>query len=119
MKKFLTVFGIIALLVGVFSLTACGGGEQDSNLVGTWEWEFLDEWTYIFNADGTGSRGIPGVDFESFSWSTAGDRLNINRDSAPSGEISNERWTYTLSGNRLTLHSQQDSSMLYNYNRRP
>ena len=121
MKRLFMLIGVLALLVGGLALTACGGnsGEQDARLVGTWEWEFLDEWRYVFNGDGTGDRGMPGIETETFSWSTDGDTLTIRRDSVPSGEIRNERWTYTISGTRLTIHSQDDASILYNYNRRP
>jgi len=118
MRKLLITIGVLALLIGGLSLTACGGGEQDPAVVGTWEWDMMPEWRYVFNEDGTGDRGVPGIETETFTWSTNGDRLDIRRDQAPSGEIRNERWTYRISGTSLALDSQQDSTLSFTYNRR-
>jgi len=36
-------------------------------MVGTWTWDDNPEWSYVFNADGTGVRGLPGQMVE-FYW---------------------------------------------------
>ena len=117
MKKFFIAICVVALLAGALTLTACGGS-QDEALVGVWEWDMGPAFTYTFRADGTGSRGVPGIEYETFRWSTSGDRLNVNRDQSASGEIRNERWTYTISGNRLTIDSRQEAGLTFTYIRR-
>ncbi|MCL2521527.1 MAG: DUF5640 domain-containing protein [Erysipelotrichales bacterium] len=114
MKK---LFGIIILIFGIFLLTGCNAGEINQDFVGTWEWLHGPEWRYVFNADGTGNRGVPG-DTETFSWSTNNDRININRNQAASGEIRNERWSFIISGNSLTLNSLQEAGLSFSYIRR-
>jgi len=89
--------------------------DQAATLVGTWEWEYFYDWRYVFNADGTGDRGIPGVETETFTWSVSGSRLYINRDFAPVDEIQNEIWTFLIDNNRLALLSQQVHEMMFNY----
>ena len=116
MRKFVSFFMVVVLLVGVVALTGCGGGRGgDENLVGTWTWDMDSSFRYVFNADGTGTRGFTGA-IESFTWSTrSGDELRINRNNAPAGEIRNERWTYTISGDTLTIDSRQVSGMTFSY----
>ena len=112
MKKLFVFAGVLALLTGVLVLTACGGGGRDEALLGNWSWELTGD-TKTFNDDGTGTRTFFGEP-DPFTWSTNGDRLNINRDSAARGETRNERWTYTISGNTLTIESrQEDLTMVY------
>jgi len=117
MKKFIftACFTILFAGVALFALSACGS--RDDALVGTWEWDEASIFIYTFNADGSGSRGVPGVEYETFSWSTSGDRLNINRDTRDEF-IRNERWTYTISGNRLTIDNRQTDD-IFSYIRRP
>ena len=121
MKRFFVIFGVVALLVGVLSLTACGGGEQDPALVGTWDFAIAPGiWTYTFDADGRGSYTMFTLEGEisgTFRWSTDGDRLNINRDNAPSGEIRNERWSYHFHGDTLHITSQQVAGLDASFNR--
>jgi len=114
MKKIATLLVLALLMTGVLALTGCSGNEQDEALVGTWRWDAFASIYYTFNADGSGYRDF-GAGRDSFSWSTSGDRLNVNRDNAASGERRNERWTYTINGNTLTLDSQQESGRTYNY----
>jgi len=40
----------------------------DHPLVGTWAWNDDAEWTFVFNPDGTGQRGLPD-DMVEFTWS--------------------------------------------------
>ena len=115
MRKFVSFFMVAVLLVSVMALTGCGGSGGDENLAGTWTWDVDSSFQYIFNADGTGSRGFTGA-VETFTWSTrSGDELRLRRNNAPSGEITNERWTYTIDGNVLTIDSRQVSGMTFSY----
>ena len=121
MKRILTIASVFVLMIGALVLTGCGGGSgQDEALVGTWYLSGSNDshTTYVFNSDGTGSRSAYQFN-ETFRWTTNGDRLNVNRDNAPSGEIRNERWTYTVggAGNSLTLDSQQETGWRFNYAR--
>ena len=52
--------------------TAGGTIPQDADmtghpLVGTWAWDDSPAWTFVFNPDGTGTRGLPGQMTE-FTW---------------------------------------------------
>ena len=117
MKKFLPV--ILLLVFGAIVLAACSGElrdrpqdvEADNPLIGSWSFEGM-LW-YTFNADGTGTRpthlGVPGTD--TFTWWTLGDdHLRMNMTAGPlynSNEyLSNESWTFSISGSTLTLDSR-------------
>jgi len=117
MKATRVKYFLIALLVTVMSgaLTA-HADNPDSELVGTWGWDNMHEWVYVFNGDGTGTRGVAG-DMESFTWATAGaDELRLDRGAGiPSDEIRNERWRYTISRDVLTLDSLQEAGLSYSY----
>jgi len=114
-KKIVTLLVLLVLAVGALALTGCSSDEHDEALVGTWAYSNVPDFVLEFNADGTGRRNWAGGVFEGYSWSTSGDRLNINRDSAPSGERRNERWTYTVSGDTLTIQSQHETHRTYVY----
>jgi len=101
----------------VIMLEARTDGQFDAELLGTWQWEFLDDWVYIFNEDGTGRRGIFGEYIEAFTWSTDSDRLNITRDEAEFNELFNERWLYTIINNVLTMESRQEAELVMQYTR--
>jgi hypothetical protein len=120
MKKYLSLFLLAAVLAGVLTLTACGG-ELDGALVGEWEWEEITLINLIFEEGGRGRRNWDIDNFETYRWTTNGDRLTINRDSHPRDELRNERWTYTLSNNNntLTIQSQQrnETHRVYRYYR--
>jgi len=107
MKRVLSFLLVSILLVGVLALTGCGGGSQDENLVGTWDFEFSSELHYVFNDDGTGHINVFG-EIAEFNWTTSGEQLRINRTgTVPAGEIRNERWNYTIDGRTLTMESRQ------------
>lgn len=78
--------------------------ERAEALIGTWEWDANDDYTYAFNADGTGTRGLS-ADPESFEWSTDGDHLMIGFES----------WTFTIEGDVLTIDSRQVDGMTFSY----
>jgi hypothetical protein len=92
-----------------------GTTSATEDFVGTWAWDMDNSFEYIFNADGTGSRGF-GNDTETFTWVTAdNNELRINRDNAPAGEIANERWTYSFAGDVLTIDSLQATGLRFSY----
>ena len=115
MRKLVSFLVAAVLLVSVVLLTGCSGSGGDENLVGTWNWDSDRNFQYIFNSDGTGSRGFAGA-VETFTWSArSGDELRIRRNNAPSGEITNERWIYTIAGDTLTIDSRQMPGMIFSY----
>ena len=120
MRKALYFLLIVLLVGGMMSLTGCigGNGEQDEALVGQWVWDGDSTYVYDFNSDGTGQRGGGHFGVETFTWSTSGDELRINRDQAARDEIRNERWNYTISGDVLTIESRQEAGMIFSYTRR-
>ena len=52
---------------------------SDHPLVGTWTWDDDTQWTFVFNPDGTGTRGLPGQMAE-FTWSADDFSLFIQMD---------------------------------------
>jgi hypothetical protein len=90
-------------------------GQQDNTLFGTWVWNEDTDYTFIFNADGTGTRGYVG-DYETFFWSSTGNRLDINSPFLVWG-VECERRTFTVSGNNLNLNSQQAVGLVFDYTR--
>jgi len=107
---------LVAILVAVMSVALAVPASADSELAGTWAWDNMHEWVYIFSGDGTGERGFEG-DMESFTWEIAGtNELRIDRGAgAPAGEIRNERWTFTIAGDVLTIESLQEAGMSFSY----
>ena len=78
-------------------------------LVGSWEWDFDASYTYVFYADGQGSRGLPD-EKEYFSWRVRGyDNLIID-DGA-----SIESWTFSIDADILTIHSAHIPGMIFHY----
>jgi len=112
MKKLLTVVALLIFALGALALTACSSA-QDEELVGTWRFEGDGSVTYVFDADGTGSRNTTGRR-ETFTWSTSGDRLNVNRDTRDS-YLRNERWNYTITDYALTIDSRQERNWVYTF----
>ncbi|MCL2587899.1 MAG: hypothetical protein FWD84_00640 [Oscillospiraceae bacterium] len=84
-------------------------------LVGTWAWDHGTAFTYVFAADGTGSRGATGM-LETFEWATTADGgLTLTLDNPPAGFIPVEEWSYVIDGRLLTLTSRQVAGMEYIY----
>ncbi|MCL2839037.1 MAG: hypothetical protein FWE04_08285 [Oscillospiraceae bacterium] len=83
---------------------------SDHPLVGTWAWDGNGSWQYIFDGDGTGTRGIF-PDIETFRWSIpeAGHiTMNIRGGMR-------EQWSYTIDGAVFTLDSRQVAGVTYSY----
>jgi len=117
MRAIRTKYLLMAILVAVMSLAlTASASSTDSELAGTWAWDHMHEWVYVFNADGTGTRGVEG-EMESFTWTIAGtNELRLDRGAGiPAGEIRNERWTYSISGDVLTIDSLQEAGMSFSY----
>ena len=91
-----------------------GMGEMEvlTELVGTWAWDEDSSYTYVFNADGTGTRGFASLN-EDFQWGTMeGDHLIIDM-----GLIGLESWTFTIQEGVLTIESRQVPGMVFSYTR--
>jgi len=73
-------------------------------LFDSWSWDMDGDYTYVFHADGTGTRGFSG-DIESFEWRTAGDHLMIGMES----------WTFAIEGDILTIDSRQEAGTTFSY----
>jgi len=87
--------------------------QPDPALVGTWAWDGEMEWTYVLNANGTGTRGMPD-DYEEILWRTAYGILWIDRG-IDDNFIRFEHWDYTIVDGLLTLTSRQISGLSYSY----
>lgn len=111
MKK---LFLLLSVLLLSAAFTACGSEEQDPYLVGIWLWDTDSFYHYNFHEDGTGERVFPEFT-ETFTWSTNGDRLTINRDTPGYNEIENERWTYLIENGTLTIDSQHEEGIQWIY----
>ncbi|MCL2401214.1 MAG: hypothetical protein FWC90_01080 [Oscillospiraceae bacterium] len=108
MKK----IAIICLFVLLFAaLIACGGsGDIDEALVGEWLFEGTADWTYIFNADGSGERGA--VEIQTFTWSVRNnDRIEFNFGAG----FQNQTWDYTITGDTLHMANRGGERESFNY----
>ena len=75
---------------------------SDHPLVGTWSWDENPEWTFVFNPDGTGARGLPGQMVE-FTWFADDFDLLITMD----GSAVTEFWQqFGFDGDALILGMQ-------------
>lgn len=133
MRKF--VLPVLMLVLGLFVFAACGSDSpqdvaDDNPLIGTWTWPLMPEWRYVFNADGTGNRGVPGILLEQFDWWTVGnDHLRLNLTGGYEAALEEvlaagydyleleESWTFTISGNNLTIESRQIPGAVLTYTR--
>ncbi|MDR0483521.1 MAG: hypothetical protein LBH13_10295 [Cellulomonadaceae bacterium] len=89
-------------------------GDTYDGLLGTWEWPLGPDFTYVFEADGTGLRGTS-FEAETFTWDASGSNLSINLDNPPAGNIALERWEFTIDGDTLTITSRQVDGMEFSY----
>ena len=111
------LLGTLALVL-TLTLTSCGaGGTQSPELFGTWAWNENELYHTTFNADGTGTRGLPD-EIESFRWSNPEPgRLTITRDRLIDAYIRVEQWNYTITGNTFTIDSRQEAGTRFVYTR--
>ena len=85
------------------------GGPISEVLLGTWAWDGDPNWTYVFAADGTATRGVPGQ-IETFTWWVEGDD-HVLMDVG----VMIESWTFIIEGDILTLDSRQVPGMTWSY----
>jgi len=120
-KLLTTIFACILILA------ACGNDaapvpddEYLHELVGTWAWDIGNAFLYVFNADGAGRRGTE-TSVETFEWRTEGDLLMIDLVDSPYVDetLLNQRWTFVISNNSLTITSRQVADMEFTYIRVP
>ncbi|MCL2575589.1 MAG: hypothetical protein FWE33_04065 [Defluviitaleaceae bacterium] len=120
MKKF--VLPVVLLVLGLLVFAACNSSQdvdQNNPLIGAWSWdEVALDYTYTFNADGTGSRGGVMFGFENFTWWTTNNdsRLELRITNPDEGNLANQSWNVILNGNSLTLESRQTDEV-YHYTR--
>ena len=81
----------------------------DHPLVGTWQWDDNTEWTFVFNADGTGQRGLPDSMVD-FVWYADDFTLFIEME----GSYITEFWQqFSIDDDAITLGLQWWISMSY------
>jgi len=75
----------------------------------TWTWDVMPMYTYTFNADGTGTRGMPGL-IAHFEWSIPEAGVFMI-----STALAVESWDYTIENNVFTITSRQIPGLTYSY----
>lgn len=103
--KRLTVIMTVVAMIAVF----VGCGKKDS-IVGTWE---CDNYTFVFEKDGTGTETLGGINVEISSYSITKDKLSITVSFLGTEET--DEYTYTLKKNTLTL---DDGSSTWEFTRK-
>ena len=90
---------LLVLPMFLILLSGCGGNRlyADSRFVGTWHWDDNVQWTYVFNADGTGQGGD--ADVRTFSWGTRNERLILDFGRA----FTDHEIRFSFDGDFLTL----------------
>jgi len=119
MKRF--VLPILMLILSLVLFAACGGTDDDSDIVGHWTWDDGNDRSITFNADGTGVRNWwIGGQVDHFNWTISGTDLEMTMTSGvifDEPEFRNdELWTATITGNHMLLASQQGTDT-FNYTR--
>jgi len=76
----------------------------------TWAWDTVADYVYIFNADGTGTRGFPGA-MQDFNWAIPA-YGHILMDVVG---FMVESWSYEIVGNVFTITSNQVPGMGWTY----
>jgi hypothetical protein len=94
----------------MLTIFGTGGGNIDEERVGEWLFEGTADWTYIFNADGTGERGA--VEIQTFTWSVRNnDRIELNFGAG----FQNQSWNYTITGETLHMTNRGGDRESFNY----
>lgn len=105
MSRAVRRIGIIAVFVFVIG-TFAGCGKKES-VVGTWEG---DDYAYTFNADGTGTQQIGGINVNISSYQAKDGKLSITVTYL--GTDDTTEFTYTLKEDVLTLINGDDTIIL-------
>ena len=90
--------------------------DSDSGLVGSWDWLGLGVY-YTFDADGTGARGITGLDRTYFDWTAEDGILRMTLTEGVGIIGFTEEWNYTIEGDELTIDSRQLPGLSWSYTR--
>ena len=84
---------------------------QRADFIGSWAWDEDAGWEYVFEADGTGTRGFP-PQVESFEWATTADgRLRLRYGGTYS------EWTYLITDSTLTMTHTRFANTEFHYAR--
>lgn len=113
MKKSLCLIMAVLLLVTVFA-----GCSASNKIVGSWRYteqtilNISTERTYTFNEDGTGSAPVlAGAVNVDMTYEIDGDTITINRGELVDAVAGAEVYTFSISGDTLTL-TASDGSVL-------
>ena len=85
---------------------------QNTSLIGTWAWDWDNEWEYFFGENATGKRGRYGYETQ-IIWTTLNDILFvIDLDT-----LAVENWRFMITGGMLHLFDVIDADIRYSYER--
>ena len=82
--------------------------DESSELIGSWEYEEMEGFTYTFNADGTGKYDVMG-DVIDFTYTDNGDSFTMTYDDVDT-PLTME---YVIEGNTLTVKDSLGSDVKY------
>ena len=77
-------------------------------LIGTWAWDNNADFVYVFETDGTGTRGFSNQILQ-FYWYAYDDHLLMDVGAMV------ESWTFVISDNVLTIDSNQQAGLTWSY----
>ena len=89
------------------------GADIDPELIGSWLSD-TDRFEYLFNADGTGVRGVH-PDFEEFSWHVEDDHVLMTF--VQSTGFVTENWGYSVMGNTVMFTSGALPGQIFMFSR--
>ena len=81
---------------------------NDSPLIGTWEYKDMSGFTYIFNADGTGTYDVLG-EVMNFNYTDNGDSFTMTFDDTDAPTT----LSYSIDGNTLTVTDSFGENVKY------
>ncbi|MCL2446928.1 MAG: hypothetical protein FWD06_09215 [Oscillospiraceae bacterium] len=121
-RIFASALALVVMLGLVLTFIGCNSTDMSNHaLVGTWAWTEGASYTYVFYADGTGSRGdTTGVARQHFVWSIPSDGrlyMRTNREDIVLGQRRDERWGYVIADDVLTITSRQEIGVRHSYSR--
>ena len=110
MKK--TAISLIALtlclLVAAIGLSSCGSADTKSALVGTWESVEAPGTSYTFNEDGKGTLNMDDDVTMNFTYTDKDSSVDL----LYKGTSSAQGFSYTIEGNKLTMTSDEEGTVL-------
>ena len=104
MKLLKRISALVMMIAVVAAFAGCG---KETSVVGTWEG---DDYTYTFNADGTGTQQIGGINVNISSYQAKDGKLSITVTYL--GTDDTTEFTYTLKKDVLTLTNGDDTIIL-------